>query len=223
MPLHALLAVLTLLVGPAPPAQPAVVAADPARWEEDIAAFEAEDRRSPPPAGGIVFTGSSSIRLWKTLQEDFPGLPVINRGFGGSQVPEVTAFVGRIVLPYRPRLVVIYCGGNDINAGRTAAEVLADTQAFVRAIHAAAPETRIAYIAVAPNPARWSQIATVRAANQAIRTWMAGDPRLTFIDVFPHMLGPDGRPKPDIFVDDQLHMNEKGYAIWREVVGPYLR
>jgi lysophospholipase L1-like esterase len=216
------LVLLALVTLPRAPLQTAV-AADPSRWEEDIAAFEAADRAAPPPSGGIVFTGSSSIRLWKTLTEDFAGLPVVNRGFGGSQIPDVTAFVGRIVLPYRPRMVVIYCGGNDINAGRTAPEVVADAQALVRAIHAGAPDARIAYISIAPNPARWSQIATVVAANDAIRRWMATDARLTFIDVFPHMLGDDGRPKPDLFVDDQLHMNEKGYAIWKEVVGRYLR
>lgn len=199
------------------------VAADPARWEEDIAAFETADRAAAPAPGGVLFVGSSSIRLWTTLAEDFPGVPVINRGFGGSQVPDVTAFVGRIVLPYRPRLVVIYCGGNDINAGRPAAQVVADTRALVRAIQESLPEARIAYISVAPNPARWGQIETVTAVNDGIEAWMATDPRLTFIDVFPHMLGPDGRPKPDIFVDDQLHMNAKGYAIWKEIVGPYLK
>lgn len=198
------------------------VAADPARWEAEIAAFEAQDRVSPPPTGGIVFTGSSSIRLWATLATDFPGLPVINRGFGGSQVPEVTAFVDRLITKHRPRQVVIYCGGNDINAGRSAGDVVADTKALVTAIHAKLPETRIAYISVAPNPARWSQIEAVRGVNRGIAAWMSADPRLTFIDVFTHMLGADGLPKPEIFVDDRLHMNEKGYAIWREVVRPFL-
>ena len=199
------------------------VASDPARWEADIAAFEAADRTSPPPAGGIVFIGSSSIRLWTTLATDFPGLPVINRGFGGSKLAEVTAFVRRIVTVYRPRQVVIYCGGNDINAGRSAAEVVADTKALVRAIHADLPSANIAYISIAPNPARWAQNTTVRQVNGAVAEWMAGDPRLKFIDVYTHMLGADGLPKPDIFVEDRLHMNGKGYAIWREVVGAAVR
>jgi lysophospholipase L1-like esterase len=205
------------------PAWAQAVAADPAQWEADIAAFEASDRSSAPSKGGIVFTGSSSIRLWTTLVTDFPGLPVINRGFGGSKVPEVTAFVRRIVTVHRPRMVVIYCGGNDLNAGRTPAEVVADTQALVRAIHADLPSAHVAYISLAPNPARWAQIGAVQEVNAAIARWIAGDSRMTFIDVYRHMLGPDGQPKADIFVDDRLHMNEKGYAIWREVVGPYLR
>jgi len=196
--------------------------ADPARWDEEIRAFETADASARPPDGGIVFTGSSSIRLWTSLAADFPGMPVVNRGFGGSQLREVTAYVGRIVTPYRPRQVIVYCGGNDINAGRPASEVLADFQALVRAIHAGTPTARIAYISVAPNPARWPQIATVKAANQAIKDWTTTDPRLTFIDVYPAMLGPDGQPKPDIFVADRLHMNAKGYAIWRAIVGPHL-
>jgi lysophospholipase L1-like esterase len=198
------------------------VLADPARWEADIAAFEAADRTSPPPKDGIVFVGSSSIRLWTTLAADFPGLPVINRGFGGSHVPEVTAFLRRVVTVHRPRLVVLYCGGNDVNAGRSADEVVADTRALVEAIHAELPAARIAYISIAPNPARWSQDAIVRDVNRRIAEWMAGDARLTFIDVYRHMLGPDGLPKPDIYVEDRLHMNGKGYAIWRDVIGQHL-
>ncbi len=196
--------------------------ADPAQWEAEIRAFETADVAARPPSGGIVFIGSSSIRLWTSLATDFPGMPVLNRGFGGSQLPEVTAYVGRIVTPYRPRQVIVYCGGNDINAGRSASDVLADFQALVRAIRAGSPDARIAYISIAPNPARWPQIATVKAANQAIKEWTATDPRLTYIDVYAAMLGPDGQPKPDIFVADRLHMNAKGYAIWRAIVGPHL-
>ena len=160
--------------------------------------------------------------MWTTLAEDFPGLPVINRGFGGSQLPDVTAFVSRIVVPYKPRMVVVYCGANDIDAGRTVAQVLADTQSLAAAIHRALPAARIAYISIAGNPARWAEVETVKAANRAIGDWIKGDPRLAFIDVFSHMLGPDGLPRPEIFLADRLHMNARGYAIWREVVAPYL-
>ena len=214
---------LALLVLLAPPAQAQSVSpADPARWEKDIRAFEATDAAAPSPTGGIVFIGSSSIRMWTSLATDFPGMPVLNRGFGGSQLPEVTAYVDRIVTPYQPRQVIVYCGGNDINAGRSGVDVLADYQALVRAVRAGSPGARIAYISIAPNPARWSQIERVKATNQAIKEWIATDPQLTFIDVFAAMLGPDGQPKPDIFLADRLHMNAKGYAIWRAVVGPHL-
>lgn len=195
---------------------------DPSRWESEIHAFETADLSDPPPRGGIIFTGSSSIRLWTTLKEDFAGLPVMNRGFGGSMLPEVTAFLNRIVIPHKPALVVIYCGGNDINAGRSAEQVTADFRALVAVLHDALPLTRIDYISIAPNPARWSQVETVKRANRQIADYVATDSRLAFIDVFPRMLGPDGMPKPDIFRDDQLHMNAAGYAIWTEVIRPYL-
>ena len=213
---------LLITAGPHPQAQTGG-AAGPAQWEPAIRAFETADQAARPPSGGIVFIGSSSIRLWTSLATDFPGMPVVNRGFGGSQLPEVTAFAGRIVTPYRPRQVIVYCGGNDISAGRSAADVLAAYQALVSAIHADTPTARIAFISIAPNPARWPQIDTVKAANQAIQQWTTTNPRLTFIDVYSAMLGPDGQPKPDIFVADRLHMNAKGYAIWRAIVGPHLR
>jgi len=197
-------------------------APDPSQWESEIHAFETADLSDPPPRGGIIFTGSSSIRLWTTLKEDFPGLPVVNRGFGGSMLPEVTAFLDRIVIPHKPALVVIYCGGNDINAGRSAEQVTADFKALVAALHDALPLTRVDYISIAPNPARWSQMETVKRANRQIADYVASDSRLAFIDVFPRMLGPDGTPKAGIFRDDELHMNAAGYAIWTEVIRPYL-
>jgi lysophospholipase L1-like esterase len=196
---------------------------NPSQWEADIRAFEAADLSDPPVRGGIIFTGSSSITMWTTLKEDFPGLPVVNRGFGGSMLPEVTAFVDRIITPHQPLLVVVYCGSNDINAGRTADQVLRDFQALVKAIHARLPTTRIAYISIGPNPARWAQVETIKAANSAIRQYVRTDSTLDFIDVFSHMLGSDGLPKPDIFLDDRLHMNRKGYELWTGIVRPHLR
>src|SRR6185295_11983637 len=139
--------------------------------------------------GGIIFTGSSSIRMWTTLREDFAGLPVVNRGIGGSMLPEVTAFVDRIITPNRPALVVVYCGANDIDAGRSANQVLRDFQALVKAIHTPLPTTRIAFISIATNPLRWAEVETVKAANKAIRDYISTDSTLDFIDVFPQMLG----------------------------------
>jgi lysophospholipase L1-like esterase len=202
---------------------PAQSGPDPARWEADIRAFEAADLSDPPIRGGIIFTGSSSIRMWTTLTEDFAGLPVMNRGFGGSMLPEVTAFVDRIITPHQPMLVVVYCGSNDINAGRSADQVLRDFQALVKVIHRGLPTTRIAFISIAPSPSRWAQVETVKAANRAIREYVGTDSTLDFIDVFPQMLGSDGLPKPDIYLDDRLHMNRKGYEIWTAIVRPHLR
>jgi lysophospholipase L1-like esterase len=226
--LRAVLAAAFVAVWPAVIAAQAVQAPEPAaagaeRFEDEIRAMEAADATSPPPKGGIVFIGSSSIRLWKTLADDFPGLPVVNRGFGGSQIREATHWAPRILVPLAPRLVVLYSGGNDLNAGRTPAEVESDFREFVARVHATLPKTRIAYISIAGNPARWAQVERVKDANARIQALTKTDPHLVFIDVFPHMLGPDGLPIPDIFVDDRLHMNDKGYAIWKKVVAPYLR
>lgn len=192
------------------------------KWEKEIRAFERKDLEDPPAAGGVVFVGSSSIRMWKSLAEDFPGHHVLNRGFGGSQIVDSIYFADRIVTKYRPRMVVMYAGANDINAGKTPLQVLGDFRAFAAKLHTAMPETRVGFIAIAGNPARWKQVARVREANRLVEAHCDTDERLVFFDVFSRMLGADGLPKPDIFLDDRLHMNEKGYAIWSELIGPHL-
>ncbi len=191
------------------------------RWEKDIAAFEASDRTNPPPKGVIVFVGSSSIRLWKTLAQDFPDHKVINRGFGGSQLADSVNYAERIILPHQPSQVVIYAGGNDINAKKTPDVVYGDFVALARKLRASNSQIRIGYIAIAGNPKRWDQVSQVREVNERIARYCK-DHGLDFIDVFSLMLGRNGLPLPDIFVADQLHMNERGYAIWKEAVRPYL-
>ncbi len=193
-----------------------------AKWENDIRAFEAADKTNPPPKEAILFIGSSSIRLWKTLAQDFPGHKVINRGFGGSEITDSVYFTDRVVFPYEPKMIVLYAGGNDINGGKTPEQVFSDFKAFVEKVHAQLPNTRVSYISIAPNPARWSQVERVKAANKLIADYTKQNSKLRFIDVFPHMLGADGKPLPDIFVEDKLHMNAKGYALWTKIVEPYL-
>lgn len=194
-----------------------------AKWEKDIAAFEARDKTNAPPKNAILFIGSSSIRLWKTLVQDLPGHQVINRGFGGSQIIDSVAFAERIVLPYEPKLIVVYAGGNDINAKKSPEQVLADFKTFVGKVRAKLPKTRIAFISIAGNPARWTQIESVRAANKLVADFCKSGDNLDYIDTHSQMLGADGQPLPDIFVADRLHMNEKGYAIWKRVVTPHLK
>ncbi len=195
---------------------------DPAKWEKEIAAFERADAENPPPRGAVLFIGSSSIRLWKTLAADFPGHRVINRGFGGSEMGDSAAFVDRIVVPYAPRMIVIYAGGNDINAKKTPQRVVEDFKTFVAKARAKLPDVEIAFISIAGNPARWEQVAQVREANRLIEEVTRAGTGLKFINTFDAMLGRDGNPRPEIFVQDRLHMNEKGYVIWREVIGKFL-
>ena len=199
------------------------VEADSGKWENEIAAFDTADRAQAPEKGGIVFVGSSSIRLWKTLAQDFPEHRVLNRGFGGSEIADSTFYTNRIIVPYAPRMVVLYAGGNDLNAGKSPEKVIADFKAFAAGTREKLPDAVIAYISIAGNPARWGHIEKVKAVNAAIEMWIKEQPRMKFIDVFPHMMGADGLPKPEIFVEDRLHMNGAGYAIWKEVVGPFLK
>ena len=194
---------------------------DSSIWEKEIAAFEAADRRHPPAPGPILFVGSSSIRMWKTLAEDFPGRAVINRGFGGSQLADSVRFADRIVVPCHPREVVVYAGANDLNAGKPPEVVYGDFVCLMRTLRARLPDARLAYISIAPNPSRWAQVDKIREVNRLAARYCRGH-GIDFIDVFPLMLGPDGQPKPDIYLADRLHMNPKGYAIWREAIQPRL-
>ncbi|MES2572317.1 MAG: SGNH/GDSL hydrolase family protein [Verrucomicrobiota bacterium] len=193
-----------------------------AKWENEIAAFEKADQLRAPEKGGIVFVGSSSIRLWKTLAQDLPEYRTLNRGFGGSQVADSVHFADRIIFPYEPSMVVLYAGGNDINSGKSAERVFDDLKTFLTTVRERLPNATIGYISVAGNPARWSQIEKIRTLNQLAREYIEKQPRMKFIDVHSRMLGADGLPLPGIFVDDKLHMNAEGYKIWTATVRPYL-
>ncbi len=192
-----------------------------AKWEAAIAQFEAEDMERPPTAGGVMFLGSSSIRLWDT-KKCFPDLLVVNRGFGGSQIADSRFYAHRIVVPHKPRVIVFYAGDNDIAAGKTADTVLADYQAFVEEIHRHLPKARIVFIAIKPSIARWHLIETIRAANRLVRELSSRNPLLEFVDVFAPMIGSDGRPRKKLFAKDGLHLNDSGYQLWTTLVAPYV-
>jgi lysophospholipase L1-like esterase len=227
--LLALLAALLLATGcataPASDASSATVV-DPVSspaWTTDMARFAAEDAAMPPPQHPVVFTGSSSVRLWETLATDFPGLPVLNRGFGGSELRDAVWYADEIAIHYRPARILIYSGDNDINAGRTPAQVLADFRAFVARVRRDLPDTPIAFIAIKPSPSRAHLLDLQRQANDMVRAEAARMRNVDYIDVFTPMLGADGQPRPELFGDDRLHMNREGYALWRDIVAPFLR
>ncbi|MCC4598837.1 hypothetical protein JWH04_11585 [Xanthomonas melonis] len=204
----------------AAPAIPAQVSN--AAWEQDMQRFAASDARQPPPRHGIVFVGSSSIRFWETLAQDFPGKPVINRGFGGSEVRDSTWYADRIVIPYAPRQVVLYAGDNDLNSGRTPEQVRDDVVAFVTRIRQELPDTRISYLSIKPSPARAQLLPSVIAANGLIKDALATLPRTDYVDVYTPMLDAGGKPRPQLFREDMLHMTADGYALWRKAVAPVL-
>jgi lysophospholipase L1-like esterase len=183
------------------------------KWEKDIAAFEAKDKESPPPPGEIVFVGSSTIRMWKT-QESFPGLKIANRGFGGSAIADS--------VKYADRLVLLFAGGNDINGGKTPEAVFEDYKAFVKKVHDALPKTRVLYLSLFPNVKRAAQDEKCTALNRMIEGHAKTDPRLGYIDVATKMRSPEGKARPELLLDDGLHMNPDGYKLVSEIVRPFL-
>ena len=201
---------------------PPPAAHDFARWEKDVAAFEAADRVNPPPKGGLLFVGSSTIVLWKTLREDFPNQPIVNRGFGGNQIVDSTHFADRMIFPYEPRMIFLRAGGNDIHAGKSAERVFADFQAFVATVRARLPKTEIAFIGLAPAIARWEERDETKKLNALVAAWATQTPGVRYIDAAGITLDARGQPRPDVFVDDKLHFNAEGYRLLAERVRPHI-
>lgn len=195
---------------------------DSNEWEPVVQAWEEQDSRVRRMAGSVVFVGSSSIRLWTTLAEDFPRIASINRGYGSSRVYDSVHFADRIVNAYQPRAVVFYAGENDLNEGRTPRQVRDDFVAFVRKVQAGTPKARIAFISIKPSPSRAAILPQVREANALIRDYIRGARGVDYLDVFTPMLDASGQAREDLFGPDRLHMNHDGYAIWVERVGAWL-
>ena len=192
-------------------------------FETSINNFESQDRKIPPRRHGIVCIGSSSVRGWHaTIQQDLAPLTIIPRGFGGSNMNDALHYADRIVLRYRPRAVVIYEGDNDIAQGVGTQKIVETFRAFVAKIHKDIPDCRIYFLAIKPSIRRWEMWPQMRATNDAISTLCANEPRLTYVDVASGMLNKSGRPRPDIFLKDHLHMNRSGYLIWRDALRPIL-
>ena len=195
---------------------------DYARWEKEIAAYEAADRKSPPPKGGILFIGSSTVRLWKTLADDFRGFKVINRGFGGSEIVDSTHFADRLIFPHEPRQIFLRAGGNDLHAGRLPKEVAGDFAEFVRVVRTRLPNAEILFIGLSPAPARWGEADKTRELNRLVRRMALEMSRVGFVDADMISLDPDGRARPELFVKDRLHPSPEGYRLLADRVRPFL-
>ncbi|GEO02948.1 hypothetical protein AAE02nite_06120 [Adhaeribacter aerolatus] len=193
------------------------------KFEKEIVAFEQADKANPPKKGNIVFTGSSSIRLWNDLTEYFPGKTILNRGFGGSQTDEVVYYADRVIAPYKPKQVVIYSGDNDIASGKTAEKVLADFKILFSKIRQASPNATVTYISIKPSPSRKQHLPSINRANALIKDFLAKEKRTAYVDIYNPMLLPSGKPKPELFRADSLHMTKAGYDIWAQVLKPYLK
>lgn len=193
-----------------------------AQWNPAIAAFEVADQQRLPPEGSILFIGSSSIEHWKSLAADFPEVKVINRGFGGSVIGDSTFFADRIVAPYHARAIVMYAGDNDLQEGNSPEQVRDDFTTFVRKARAVDPAVPIAFIAIKPSVARAVLLPKIRQANGLVRAYAAKQKGVTYLDVLTPMLGNDGQPQPELFGQDGLHMNRKGYLLWIGVIKPWV-
>jgi lysophospholipase L1-like esterase len=198
--------------------------ADVDRWESAIETFEDHDKVGPPPQHAIVFVGASSIVRWN-LARSFPelGPKAINRGFGGSLLPDSTRQADRIVMPYHPQIVVLYAGDNDIEAHHTPEQIAADFERFDQKVHGSLPQTHIIFISIKPSIRRWAFMAQIRAANALLNAYCATHPKLTYLDIVQPMLGADGMPRKDLLAEDGLHMTSAGYTIWSAALRPLLR
>lgn len=200
-----------------------VVAFQAPPFENDIKKFEAEDAKHPPKKGGIVFIGSSSVVRWTTLNQDFPGRNLIQRGFGGSQISDSVRYAQRIVTPYEPSMVVLWAGTNDIAAGKSGDVVFQDYKEFVGKVREKLPKVPIVFISMSPAPSRWKFVAEMRKGNELIKSYCEKNRNgLVFVNTFPKMLDAKGQPREELFVEDRLHLSPKGYAIVKEMVVPVL-
>ena len=207
------LLLLTALMSP--------LSAKPKNWDPSIRAFEKYDAENPHPEKSILFIGSSSVRMWK-LKNSFPGLPTMNRGFGGSELSDSLQYFARIVLPYRPKAILLYAGDNDIGNGENAEQVIADYKAFAAKVRSQLPKTHFAFLPIKPSLKRWSLWPEMKKANEAIQKLATADSKLHYIDTVTPMLSEGGTPKKEFFIADGLHMTVDGYKAWTAIVAPWL-
>jgi lysophospholipase L1-like esterase len=198
-------------------------AMEDARWHDSFEAFAAADKLRAPVPGGVVFVGSSSIRLWDGLETAFQDpATIVKRGFGGSRLLDCARNVDRLVLPYKPRLVVVYAGDNDLAEGRSPEQVLQSFKTFTARVHSELPATRIAFISIKPSPERAHLLPQIREANTLVRDYVTTASGLDYIDIFSAMVDAAGHPRDELFLPDHLHLNSSGYAVWRQAIAPYL-
>ncbi|MEO8360346.1 MAG: GDSL-type esterase/lipase family protein [Vicinamibacteria bacterium] len=204
-------------------AQPVQVPAPlDAAFEKQARAYEALDKIEPPPKGAILLAGDSQFFRWKTFREDLPGYTVINRGIDSFQTSDLARFADRLVLPYRPRLIVLHVGGNDVHNGKTSDQVLADFKTFVAKVHDVLPGVPLAFTSITPGPGRWDERDRRRSANAVLKNYIATQPGLHFINLWDAMLTPDGKPREDLWVEDRVHPNHAGYIVRASVMRPFL-
>ncbi|MFC5412350.1 GDSL-type esterase/lipase family protein [Larkinella bovis] len=201
-----------------------VFAQQPVPFENEIKAFEQQDQTSPPPKKPILFTGSSSIKLWQSLKTDFPDKVVLNRGFGGSSLPDVIRFADRAIIPYKPKQIVIYVGENDVASGKVTAQAVLDRfVTLFTTIRKSLPRTPIVFISMKPSPSRRKYLPITQEANRLIKDYLAKQKRAQYLDIYSAMLDTNGQIRGELFRADSLHMAPKGYELWTAKLKPLLK
>jgi lysophospholipase L1-like esterase len=193
-----------------------------ARWEKDVAAFEAKDRANPPPRGAVLFVGSSTIVRWKSLPADYPDIVTLNRGFGGNSIIDCTHFADRTIFPYDPKMIVLRAGGNDLHGGKTVEQVFGDYKDFVAKVRSKYPDVPIVYLSMSPAPARWAERDLNKQVNTLIEKYDKDKPNLKYVECYDMTLDKDGQPREELFVEDHLHFNGEGYKLLSERLRPVL-
>ncbi|HLG38042.1 MAG TPA: GDSL-type esterase/lipase family protein [Chitinophagaceae bacterium] len=196
----------------------------PPFWN-DIQAFKKQDSADFPGTNKILFIGSSSFTMWTDVQAYFPSHPVINRGFGGSTLLDQLRYVKDVVFPYKPKQVVIYCGENDLASSDTvtAKIVYNRFRQLFNLIRSMFSNVSIIYISMKPSPSRQLLMGKMREGNSLIRSFLKSKKQTGFVDIYKEMIDDEGKPRPELFGDDNLHMNKNGYAIWKKAIEPYLK
>ncbi|MEQ9286900.1 MAG: GDSL-type esterase/lipase family protein [Cyclobacteriaceae bacterium] len=193
------------------------------KWEKSIASFEQHDQKNSIQKGGNLFIGSSSFTIWRDVQEYFPGRKITNRGFGGSQTSDLWQFRDRLILPYEPSQVIIYVGENDIAAEESPRQVVGEGIELIEWVISNFPEARVAFVSMKPSLKRWHLKDQMQEANKKYEKYARKNDNVNYINVWDAMLGDDGTPRKDIFLEDGLHMNKNGYAIWQSIFDPFLK
>jgi hypothetical protein len=193
-------------------------------FDNEIRAFKHQDSLSFPKSGGILFIGSSSIRLWSDLEQRFPGKPIVKRGVGGSELSQlVKYYTPYILFPYHPGKIFIYAGENDLNAGESADSVFSNVKALWTMINTNLPDTKIYFLSIKPAPSRIRIEQDELKANEMIKNYLQDKPNTIFIDVSSVIYKPGTiEPDPTLFRNDMLHLNSKGYDRWQKVLEPYV-
>jgi lysophospholipase L1-like esterase len=195
---------------------------DPLRFQGEIDSYKQADKTDPPPDGCYLFIGSSSMRMWKSLEEDFKDYPVINRGFGGSHFSDAIYYFEDLILAYNPDKIVIYEGDNDIAGNKSPKTIMKDLIELLGMIRNNLDHPEIAIISAKPSPRRWDLKDKYEKLNARFEKLAGKNEDLTYIDVYTNMLNENGFPEPGLFLEDSLHMTEKGYRIWKEKIRPFI-